>query len=308
MSDIFEIVLFGHLTVYCFKPFFKKISFLKVSGNDGEEEEENNQRRSTSPPIEEEDILAKKHRRRRTDPKVDLCNVLDEVLQQVKATEYATPFLKPVKRKSCPDYSSVVAKPMDLSTIKVNLSKNFYANGRQFVEDLKLILINSKLYNGDGHEITVAAENLFNLAMDKLNSRAKEIKNLELLIDPLSSDDDLSNFCRELNSIVEKTKRLPKVVQLNLPEKRKFKRYFETVSDPIDLNCIADKCTSKLYIKVDDFLNDIEKIYRNSEIFNGVNSACTAKAKEIVDLTKTLIAQVCFFFIYFSFNLQEYIY
>lgn len=249
---------------------------------------------------DDEDVIdrpKKQINRRRTDPKVELCLLMEKIVDELKTSDVAEAFLRPVSRKSYPDYYTVISKPMNLSTVKVNLSKNLYASSAEFLDDVRQIATNARRYNGDEHEIAKAAEKLYQLTTEKLNSQSKTVKNLERLIDPLIGDDDVTLFCRELNRIVEKCQQIKKVVQLSLPENRKkFKTYFDTIVEPIDLNEIQRKCTSKQYVRVDDFVADVEKIQRNSEIFNGSTSAITGKAMEVVDLAKTLISQVGFAF------------
>lgn len=46
---------------------------------------------------------------------------------------------------------------MDLQTIRTNITTNQYELRRQFLADIKQMLDNSRLYNGDTHPITGAA-------------------------------------------------------------------------------------------------------------------------------------------------------
>lgn len=46
---------------------------------------------------------------------------------------------------------------MDLQQIRKNISANLYELRRQFLADIKQMLDNSRLYNGDNHIITKAA-------------------------------------------------------------------------------------------------------------------------------------------------------
>ena len=58
------------------------------------------------------------------------------------------------------DYFEVISKPMDLNSIKRNLSYNFYPSAREFVADMKLIWNNCYEYNGEDHEISLLAREM----------------------------------------------------------------------------------------------------------------------------------------------------
>ena len=48
-----------------------------------------------------------------------------------------------------PDYPLIVKKPMDLGTVKKNLSSNFYETVEDCLSDIMLIWDNCKLYNSN---------------------------------------------------------------------------------------------------------------------------------------------------------------
>ena len=54
---------------------------------------------------------------------------------------------------SLKDYSSIVSNPSDLTKIRRNLSASLYTMPGEFVNDLKLIVENSQLYNTDVHSL-----------------------------------------------------------------------------------------------------------------------------------------------------------
>lgn len=56
-----------------------------------------------------------------------------------------------------PDYYKYIKQPMDLQQIKKKISENKYELRKEFLADIKQMLDNSRLYNGDNHVITEAA-------------------------------------------------------------------------------------------------------------------------------------------------------
>ncbi|XP_032613048.2 transcription initiation factor TFIID subunit 1-like [Hylobates moloch] len=58
------------------------------------------------------------------------------------------PFHHPVNKKFVPDYYKVIVNPMDLETIRKNISKHKYQSRESFLDDVNLILANSVKYNG----------------------------------------------------------------------------------------------------------------------------------------------------------------
>lgn len=57
------------------------------------------------------------------------------------------PFLKPVDPVAFPDYLDVVKRPMDLSTIKTNLTTGQYSDPWEYIGDVWLMFDNAWQYN-----------------------------------------------------------------------------------------------------------------------------------------------------------------
>ncbi|GMF43025.1 unnamed protein product [Phytophthora fragariaefolia] len=70
------------------------------------------------------------------------------------------------------DYLQVVKEPMDLGTIRVKLSKNEYKKPAEFARDMRLVWENCKLYNQDGSDLYLLADEL----AKKFEDRVKTMK------------------------------------------------------------------------------------------------------------------------------------
>ncbi|KAG8996893.1 Transcriptional activator spt7 [Tulasnella sp. 427] len=72
---------------------------------------------------------------------------LEKVLEELRSTEHAEPFLKKVNKTIAPDYYDVIKHPMDLGTMSKNIKSNRYKNKAEFAADLNLIWDNCLTYN-----------------------------------------------------------------------------------------------------------------------------------------------------------------
>ncbi|XP_045122866.1 bromodomain and WD repeat-containing protein 3-like isoform X2 [Portunus trituberculatus] len=70
-----------------------------------------------------------------------------DLLRSIFEREDSMPFRYPVDLDRYPDYSQVIDVPMDLTTVREELSANGYATPQDFAKDMKLIFTNSKNYN-----------------------------------------------------------------------------------------------------------------------------------------------------------------
>lgn len=58
------------------------------------------------------------------------------------------------------DYHDIIKRPMDLGTVKSNLSKKVYATPAEFASDVRLAFNNALTYNPKGHAVNKAADQL----------------------------------------------------------------------------------------------------------------------------------------------------
>nr|XP_032650794.1 transcription initiation factor TFIID subunit 1 isoform X2 [Chelonoidis abingdonii] len=83
------------------------------------------------------------------DDQVAFSFILDNIVtQKMMVVPDSWPFHHPVNKKFVPDYYKVIINPMDLESIRKNISKHKYQNRETFLDDVKLILANSIKYNG----------------------------------------------------------------------------------------------------------------------------------------------------------------
>ncbi|CAI8591332.1 unnamed protein product [Vicia faba] len=85
-----------------------------------------------------------------------------QVLQRLMKHKQAYYFNAPVDvvGMGLHDYYDIIKRPMDLGTVKSNLSKNVYATPAEFASDVRLAFNNALTYNPKGHIVNTAADQL----------------------------------------------------------------------------------------------------------------------------------------------------
>lgn len=107
-----------------------------------------------------------------------LNEILEDVVDGCIRYDKTKLFHYPVKKKDVPDYYEKIKNPIDLTTIKNKTKRNEYFSAQAFQDDLKLMLSNSTIYNGDesASQITRHARLIFDFAIEKLKAKKKEIE------------------------------------------------------------------------------------------------------------------------------------
>lgn len=87
---------------------------------------------------------------------------LVEKTKNLKKTKHALFFLAPVDpvKLNIPTYYDIVKHPMDVATMETKLKNDEYATVQDYANDLGQIVTNSKVFNGDAHPVTIAANNM----------------------------------------------------------------------------------------------------------------------------------------------------
>ena len=69
------------------------------------------------------------------------------IINKLKNHDKSEPFRQPVSEKKAPGYYEMIKNPMDLKTLTTELENGKYKNKKMFVEDLKKIFNNARVYN-----------------------------------------------------------------------------------------------------------------------------------------------------------------
>lgn len=93
---------------------------------------------------------------------VNLMKNCVQILSKLMKHKHAWIFKNPVDvvGMGLHDYYDIIKRPMDLGTVKSNLSKNMYASPIDFANDVRLTFNNAMTYNPKGHDVYAMAEQL----------------------------------------------------------------------------------------------------------------------------------------------------
>ncbi len=237
------------------------------------------------------DYLIKPHKkvdRRHADPLVSFSSILENILNEIRDFPDAQPFLLPVNSKKVVDYYSLVKNPVDLQTIRKRINEKAYKTYSAFLDDMRLLVENSALYNGSNHAITASAENLFILCSQKVEEKKDKLIRLEKAINPLLDDNSLIAFNYLLDQIFERE--IMSVENsfsfLKPVNKAKYKDYYDIIKTPINLEEIKSKINSKKYRSREEFYFDFELLFNNCLTYNGLNNSYTNTAQKLLNACK----------------------
>ncbi|KAJ1060149.1 hypothetical protein K5549_004587 [Capra hircus] len=95
------------------------------------------------------------------------------VWKMIASHRFSSPFLKPVSERQAPGYKDVVKRPMDLTSLKRNLSKGRIRTMAQFQRDLMLMFQNAVMYNDSDHHV-------YHMAMEMQREVLEQIQVLQV--------------------------------------------------------------------------------------------------------------------------------
>jgi bromodomain adjacent to zinc finger domain protein 1A len=114
----------------------------------------------------------------------EFCRILEEFVTEALQNEAFKIFWVPVDPTTTPGYDKVVKKPMDLSTLRMNIIRRKYVTVQSFLSDLSLIQASSIAFNKEKNSITKLARKLENTMKLKIRELRKQFNDLEKRIKP----------------------------------------------------------------------------------------------------------------------------
>ncbi|XP_055499649.1 transcription initiation factor TFIID subunit 1 isoform X2 [Leucoraja erinacea] len=114
------------------------------------------------------------------DDQVAFSFILDNIVtQKMMAVADSWPFHHPVNKKFVPDYYKVITNPMDLESVRKNISKHKYQNRDVFLQDVELVLSNSIKYNGTDSPYSKTGQEIVNVCHQTLSEYDEHLTQLE---------------------------------------------------------------------------------------------------------------------------------
>ena len=217
-----------------------------------------------------------KVKRRRSTPLLSFYTILEEAFKEVEVLPGVLEFMDPVSSKLYPEYRVYVKSPMDLKTIKENISNNSYKCQEDFLEHVSLLLLNSTRFNGPDHELTKVAGNIVQTFKECLASKSARIRELELEINPIIEKDPLLSLSLIFREITREISMLPGAAHFIYPLiKEEAHGYTDRVREPVTLIQIYQSCKKCNYRSRDEFLSRIDLLVNNSVCYYGTEHANT---------------------------------
>ena len=103
-------------------------------------------------------------------------NPYDDIAFRLIRFDTTKIYIYPVKKEIYPDYYTLITNPIDLTTINAKAKRGEYNSAQTFIDDLDLMIINSTIYNGLHHDVTLQAVSIKEEGMKLLREK-------ELLVD-----------------------------------------------------------------------------------------------------------------------------
>ncbi|KAL3880165.1 hypothetical protein ACJMK2_032430 [Sinanodonta woodiana] len=110
---------------------------------------------------------------------VALSFIFENIVTKLKSVENSWPFHQPVKKKFVKDYYEVIKQPMDLNAILKKIQAHKYQDRYAFLEDVKLILSNSRQYNGPDSAYSNTAEKIVEVCKEALEQHDEYLTETE---------------------------------------------------------------------------------------------------------------------------------
>ena len=174
---------------------------------------------------------------------------MTKIVNTLLRKPYSADFRKPLDFRSLglDDYPQIIAKPMDLGTVKQKIERQGYMSVEQCADDIRLIWSNCKRYNGEGSDF-------YNLA-DRLSKQFEEL------------------FSKEFPKVKAKKKRgCPLAIDLTeeaSPQEKKLRKSINDVA--ADLVC---PITQEL--PIEPVMAEDGKIYEKKAILEWLNRDATS--------------------------------
>ncbi|PKY49791.1 hypothetical protein RhiirA4_545508 [Rhizophagus irregularis] len=94
-------------------------------------------------------------------PFIDVTSLISNTIKTLWDTENAHHFHYPVTAEIAPDYSTIIKEPIALIQMQNKNSRGEYKTIGEFMQDMKLMVNNCQIYNGDASGYTIIAKNLY---------------------------------------------------------------------------------------------------------------------------------------------------
>ena len=124
-------------------------------------------------------------RKRRDTPEKSFNDIIEDIVDNCVKFDSTKLFHQAVKKKDYKDYYELILNPIDLSSMKNKTKRCEYRNLQQFKEDLDLLYNNSRMYNGEEHDVTQQSGKIREYAFTKIEENKIRLEDIENKINPM---------------------------------------------------------------------------------------------------------------------------
>ncbi|KAJ3368951.1 hypothetical protein HDU91_000171 [Kappamyces sp. JEL0680] len=120
--------------------------------------------------------------RRKIAPATSLAEALEKILGKFMEDPTYSAFVNPIDPAAFPAYYARISNPISMKDIMENIRNFRYLTRQKFLEDINLMAINCKNFNGETHSLTSAVNQLVYKINTLLQLQDNQFKKLELAI------------------------------------------------------------------------------------------------------------------------------
>ncbi|XP_018567021.1 protein polybromo-1 isoform X3 [Anoplophora glabripennis] len=192
-------------------------------------------------------------------------------------------FMEKPSKKLYPDYYEVIAEPIDFLEIEAKIKAEQYSCENDLVKDFKTMFSNCRQYNEENSPIHEDALLLEKYLMDKVGHQVvtpEKEKKERAVVRVYKPRKPLTPLEKNLRTLYEaardyrepKANRQLSLIFMKLPSKIDYPDYYEVISNPIDMEKIAQKLKANCYENLDDLVSDFILMFDNACKYNEPDS------------------------------------
>eukprot|EP00658_Telonema_sp_P-2_P084136 TRINITY_DN925_c0_g1_i1.p1 TRINITY_DN925_c0_g1~~TRINITY_DN925_c0_g1_i1.p1 ORF type:complete len:337 (-),score=97.01 TRINITY_DN925_c0_g1_i1:210-1220(-) len=197
------------------------------------------------------------------------------LLRALMNNKNAAPFNVPVDyiKLGIPDYPKIVTHPMDFGTIETKMGSGVYDQIDEWIDDMRLVFGNAKKFNPEEHVVHKMAKMLEQSFDKKLAALLEKVENKNngggssRRAQGAPEADWLKKAKTVLKQVQEHPDGYPFLQAVDW-KKLKIPDYPQIIQHPMDLSKIEKRMKEMQYNNADEFIDDMNLIWKNACTYN----------------------------------------
>eukprot|EP00656_Telonema_subtile_P048666 TRINITY_DN585_c0_g1_i1.p1 TRINITY_DN585_c0_g1~~TRINITY_DN585_c0_g1_i1.p1 ORF type:complete len:340 (+),score=85.39 TRINITY_DN585_c0_g1_i1:253-1272(+) len=197
------------------------------------------------------------------------------LLKQLMNNKNAAPFNVPVDyiKLGIPEYPKIVSQPMDLGTVETKLASGVYEQIDEWIDDVRLVFGNAKTFNPADHVVHKMAKMLEQNFDKRLPGLLEKVENRNNIQGGSSREQAAveSDWIKKAKTILKQVMDHPESYPFHQPvdwKKLKIPDYPQIITHPMDLSKIERRIKQLQYGCVEDFIDDLNLVWKNAMTYN----------------------------------------